>query len=130
MFERSNDFGCAICHQHHQRNHQQNQPNRARDARCQYLTSMPHVEFGPRREFSLVLRFHALFAIPPGAAAIEVGSNIRSADNGHGVSIAQIFYFFLVNPLKAKPNFSSEIMVAIVSFELSIIVKTYCDKII
>ena len=56
---------------------------------------MPGVELGPGSKLALVDGFGPLFLVPPGTAAIQVGSNIRGADNGHGESIAQIFYFFL-----------------------------------
>jgi hypothetical protein len=54
------------------------------------------MEFGPCREFDLILGFDSLLAIPPGAAAIEIISNVRGADNRHinglrKLSIAQIF---------------------------------------
>jgi hypothetical protein len=49
------------------------------------------MKFGAGGEFSLVRRFDTLPAIPPGAATIEIGSNIRRTDDRHGTSIAQIF---------------------------------------
>ena len=41
------------------------------------------VEFSSGCEFGLVLRFKALLAIPPGAAAIEIIPNIRRTDDWH-----------------------------------------------
>ena len=58
------------------------------------------VDLGPGGEFRLIFRLESLFAIPPSAAAIEVISNVRGADNRHvsppsvgpgEPSIAQIF---------------------------------------
>ena len=49
------------------------------------------VEFRPSREFGLVLGLDSLFAVPPCAAAVEIVSDVGSASNGHGQSIAQIF---------------------------------------
>ena len=84
MFERFNLPTCepsnnscrAIRYQHNQGDHQKNQPNRPRKTRGQDLASMFDVEFGSSRKFSLVNRLHTLFFVPPGAAAVEVGSNI------------------------------------------------------
>jgi hypothetical protein len=39
------------------------------------------VDFGPSCKFSLILGLKALFAIPPGAAAIKIISNVRGADD-------------------------------------------------
>jgi hypothetical protein len=47
---------------------------------------MSLVEFGPSGEFGLILGFQSLFAIPPGAAAVEVISNIRRSDYRHRFS--------------------------------------------
>ena len=41
------------------------------------------VDFGPCRELGLIFGLKALLAIPPGAAAIEIISNVRGTDNGH-----------------------------------------------
>jgi hypothetical protein len=41
------------------------------------------VEFSSGCEFSLVLGFETLLAIPPGTAAIEVIPNVRRADDWH-----------------------------------------------
>ena len=48
---------------------------------------MLSVNFRPRSELSLVLRLKSLFAIPPGAAAIEIISNVRGADHRHVLTI-------------------------------------------
>ena len=74
--QRLNDFRGAIRYEHDQCDHQQNKPNRPREAGCQHLTSMFDVEFSPSREFSLVQRGDALLFVPPGAAAIEVGADV------------------------------------------------------
>jgi hypothetical protein len=37
----------------------------------------------PRCQFGLILRLETLFAIPPGAAAIEIISNVRGAYHRH-----------------------------------------------
>ncbi len=64
----------------------------------QDLASMPLMELGAGSQLGAVIRFDALFAIPPGAAAVEVIPDIRGADDRHnsplfveGISIAQIF---------------------------------------
>jgi len=44
---------------------------------------MPAMDLCPGSEFRLVLRLESLFAIPPGAAAIEIISNVRRADDRH-----------------------------------------------
>jgi hypothetical protein len=49
---------------------------------------MLSMDFRPRGELGLVLRLESLFAIPPGAAAIEIISNIRGADHGHLLTTA------------------------------------------
>jgi len=58
------------------------------------------VDFGPGRKFGLILGLKSLFFVPPGAAAVEIISNVRGADDSHfsplssdvrGLSIAQIF---------------------------------------
>ena len=56
---------------------------------------MLSVEFGPGGEFRLVLRFNPVLAVTPGAATIQITSDVRSANDGHGQSIAQIFYIKL-----------------------------------
>jgi len=52
---------------------------------------MPAVEICAGRELANVFRFVALLAIPPGAVAVEIGSDLGSACDRHAVSIAQIF---------------------------------------
>jgi len=49
------------------------------------------MDFSPGRKFGFVLGLESLFFVPPGAAAVEVISNIGGADHGHRQSIAQIF---------------------------------------
>jgi hypothetical protein len=44
---------------------------------------MPDMELGPGCEFSLVGRFDALFLVPPGTTAVEVGPNVGGTDEGH-----------------------------------------------
>ncbi len=53
---------------------------------------MPFVEVCPSREFRLVFGGSPNLAVPPGAAAVQVISNLRGADRAHWQSIAQIFY--------------------------------------
>jgi hypothetical protein len=79
---------------------QQDKSHHAVQGGGQHLTSMLVVELGPRRQFGPVLGFQSLLAIPPGAPAVQVISNIRGADDRHSSpfrvekeSIAQIFYF-------------------------------------
>jgi hypothetical protein len=64
------------------------------------FASMLAVDFGPGGKFGLILRLEALFFIPPGAATVEIISNVRRADDSHfsplspevrTSSIAQIF---------------------------------------
>jgi hypothetical protein len=55
------------------------------------LTSVFVVQLRAGREFRSVLRDQALFFVPPGAAAVEVISDVRRTDNSHRQSIAQIF---------------------------------------
>jgi hypothetical protein len=50
------------------------------------------VELRPSREFNPVFGFDAFFTIPPGAAAVEIISDIRGAGDRHGQIVAQIFY--------------------------------------
>jgi len=61
---------------------------------------MPDVEFSPSREFSLIRRFRALFFVPPGAATIEIGANVRRADYGHKCE-------YSTNILKSRPVIAS-----------------------
>ena len=49
---------------------------------------MLSMDFRPRCKLGLILRFEALFAIPPGAAAIEIIANVRGADHRHVFTIA------------------------------------------
>ena len=49
---------------------------------------MLSVDFRPRGKLGLIFRLESLFAIPPGAAAIEIISNVRGADHGHVLTIA------------------------------------------
>lgn len=88
------EFGCKIVYEHNQCNHKQNHPNRPRDARCQHLTPVFDVEFGTSRKFGLVLRFDALLPVPPGAVAIEVGTNVRRADYRHKAEYSTNFLIF------------------------------------
>lgn len=81
----------AIRHQHHQCEHQQNQPHHPRKGRCHDLSPMPGVEFGPGGKLGLVGRFDSLFAVPPGAATVQVCADVGRADDSHRQSIAQIF---------------------------------------
>jgi hypothetical protein len=90
----------AIGDQEDQRHKKQNQPQRTIEVGDKDLTSVLAVDFGPEGKFGLILGFKSLFFVPPGAATIEIISNIRRAYNSHfsppglqirGLSIAQIF---------------------------------------
>lgn len=56
------------------------------------MPAMPPVKIGSSCQLGLILRGHSGFAIPPGAAAIQITAYFRRADRAHGASIAQIFY--------------------------------------
>jgi len=58
------------------------------------------VDFGPCYELGLILRLNPLFAIPPGAAAIKIISNIRGADHGHLLTTE-----FRIRSVKYSTNF-------------------------
>jgi hypothetical protein len=45
----------------------------------------------PGGQFGLVGRFHALLAIPPGAAAVQIGPDLRGADGSHGRIVYQYY---------------------------------------
>ena len=64
--------------------------------RRQHLTAVPFVQFRPGRKLGLILGRRPIFPIPPGAAAIQIGADFRGADGAHGPSIAQIFYFLIL----------------------------------
>jgi hypothetical protein len=88
----------AIGRQQDQCGHEQNQTHRTVQGGSQHLSSMPVMELGPSRKLGLVLGFQSLFAVPPGAPAVKIISNIRGADDRHispfhveKESIAQIF---------------------------------------
>ena len=58
------------------------------------------VEVGPCRQLGLVRRFDSLFFVPPGAAAIEIGSNFRSTDNVHKWEYSTNFLFFIPRKIR------------------------------
>ena len=62
---------------------EQERAQRPREGGGEDGASMLAMEGRPRAEFGLVGGFHALFAVPPGAAAIEIGSNFGGADGSH-----------------------------------------------
>jgi len=84
----------TIRHQHGQRNHQQYHPDRPRNRRCQHLAPVFDVEFGPGGEFILVGGFDSLFSVPPGAVAVEVGTDVRRPDYRHNAEYSTNFLIF------------------------------------
>ena len=80
----SDDLHRAIGDQENQRRKQQDQSQRTCEAGCNYFPSMLAVDLGPGGKLGLILRFESLLAVPPGAATVEIVSNVRRADNGHG----------------------------------------------
>ena len=61
------------------------------ESRGEDLPAVFAVEFGPSVEFRFVPGLDTGLTVPPGAAAVEVGSDLRGANGAHGRSIAQIF---------------------------------------
>ena len=53
------------------------------------------VERGPGGQFGLVVRFHALLAVPPGAAAVEVGPDLGGADGSHAGILTHLLIMVL-----------------------------------
>jgi hypothetical protein len=58
------------------------------------------VDLGPGGKLGLVLGFKPLFTIPPGAAAIQIISNVRGADYGHLLTTE-----FRLRKIKYSTNF-------------------------
>ena len=69
----------------------QNPAQRPGESRGEDLTSVAAMEFGPGGEFRFVLGGGSDLAIPPGTAAVHVGTDFRGANGAHLQSIAQIF---------------------------------------
>ena len=90
----------AISYQRKDRRQKQDQANSPRESRGNNLAAVPLVEFRSSRKFRLILGFDSIFAVPPRAAAVEVGSNFRGADRSHLQSIAQIFYAVIAASLR------------------------------
>ncbi len=67
----------AIRNEHNQGDHQQDHPNCAREAGCKDLASVFVVQFRSSHKLGLVRRFDTLLFVPPGAATVEVISNVR-----------------------------------------------------
>jgi hypothetical protein len=96
------NLSSTVGDQQDQRDEKQDQSQGTIESRGKDLAPMLAVDFGPCGELGLILRFEALFLVPPGAAAVEIISNVRGADDWHfsplilqvgRSSIAQIFYF-------------------------------------
>ena len=85
------NFCGAIGYQQNQGKHYKNQANRPREGGGEDFPPVLAVEFGACRHFGLVLGFDSLLLVPPGAAAVEVVSDVGGADDSHRRSIAQIF---------------------------------------
>ena len=75
---------------------------------------MLFVNFGPRRELGLIFRLDPLFSIPPGAAAVEIISNIGGADHSHispPVRVREIKYstnFLVFTFVIASPSIAKQ----------------------
>jgi len=82
----------AICNKHHQGYQEQDQAQVPQETCGQNRPSMSLVELRAGSHLGLVLGFRPLQAVPPGAPAIQVGTNFRSTDRAHG----EILYHFWV----------------------------------
>ncbi len=51
------------------------------------------VDFGPGGKLSLVLGFESLLFVPPGAATVEIVSDVRGADDRHTLSPQRFSYW-------------------------------------
>ncbi len=74
----------AIGDQENQCRKEQDQSQRTRQAGGDDFSTVLTVDFGPRGKLCLVLGFESLLAVSPGAATIQVVSDVRRADDGHG----------------------------------------------
>jgi hypothetical protein len=83
----SEDLGGAVGGEQGQCDEQQDQSRCTGQGGGQDLAPMLLMELGPGGQFGTIIRFDTLFAIPPGAAAVEVIPNIRRADDRHGSPI-------------------------------------------
>jgi len=77
------DLRGAISNKQDQGNKEESQSQGTRQIRGKDFPSVLAVDFGPGRKFGPILRLKSLLAIPPGAPAVEIVSNIRRADDSH-----------------------------------------------
>lgn len=82
---------CEIRYQRKNRCQKQEPAQGPGESRGKDLSAVTAVEFGPGGEFRFVFGGSSDLAIPPGAATVQVGADLRGADGAHLQSIAQIF---------------------------------------
>jgi hypothetical protein len=91
-------LGSAISDKQDQRDKKQDHSHGTGDAGYQDSASVPAVDFRSCGKLGLILGLKALRFVPPGAATVEIVTDIRRADHWHfapprlgKLSIAQIF---------------------------------------
>ena len=77
------NLSSAIGDQQDQSHKKQNHSQGTVECGSKNFTPVLPVDFSPGYKFSLVLRLESLLAVPPGAAAIEIISNVRGTDDRH-----------------------------------------------